>query len=59
MITIKSSREIETMAAAGRIVAATLAVVEREVAPGVTPAEVQALTGARLLFAADLREMEL
>ncbi len=36
MITIKSPREIETMAAAGRIVAATLALVERHVAPGVS-----------------------
>jgi methionyl aminopeptidase len=36
MITIKSPREVETMAAAGRIVAETLAVVAREVRPGVT-----------------------
>ncbi|OLC08280.1 MAG: type I methionyl aminopeptidase [Gemmatimonadetes bacterium 13_1_40CM_70_11] len=36
MITIKSPREIETMAAAGRIVAATLALVARHVAPGVS-----------------------
>jgi len=36
MITIKSPREIETMAAAGRIVAATLALVEQHVAPGVS-----------------------
>ena len=34
MITIKSPREIETMAAAGRIVAGTLALVERHVRPG-------------------------
>jgi methionyl aminopeptidase len=39
MITIKSPREIETMAAAGRIVAQTLAVVARHVAPGVSTAE--------------------
>ena len=31
MITIKSPREIETMAAAGRIVAETLALVARQV----------------------------
>ena len=34
MITIKSPREIETMAAAGHIVAATLALVARHVRPG-------------------------
>jgi methionyl aminopeptidase len=38
MITIKSPREVETMAAAGRIVAETLAVVAREVHPGVSTA---------------------
>jgi methionyl aminopeptidase len=36
MITIKSPREIETMATAGRIVAATLALVAQHVAPGVS-----------------------
>ncbi|MGH7548442.1 MAG: type I methionyl aminopeptidase [Gemmatimonadales bacterium] len=36
MITIKSPREIETMAAAGRIVAETLALVQRRVRPGVS-----------------------
>ena len=36
MITIKSPRELETMAVAGRIVAETLAVVAREVRPGVS-----------------------
>ena len=36
MITIKSAREIETMAAAGRIVAETLAVVGRKVQPGIS-----------------------
>src|SRR5437899_6460157 len=36
MITIKSPREIETMAAAGRIVAETLALVARHVHPGVS-----------------------
>jgi methionyl aminopeptidase len=39
MITIKSPREVETMAAAGRIVAETLAVVAREVRPGVCTQE--------------------
>ncbi len=43
MITIKSPREIETMAAAGRIVAETLALVGRHVAPGVTTAELDRL----------------
>ncbi len=36
MITIKSPRELETMAVAGRILAETLAVVAREVRPGVS-----------------------
>ena len=36
MITIKSPREIETMAAAGRIVAGTLALVQRHVRPGIS-----------------------
>lgn len=36
MITIKSPREIDTMAAAGRIVAQTLALVARELRPGMT-----------------------
>ena len=36
MITIKSPREIETMAAAGHIVAETLALVARQVRPGVS-----------------------
>src|SRR5256885_9083925 len=36
MITIKSPREIETMAAAGRIVAETLALVGRSVRPDIT-----------------------
>jgi methionyl aminopeptidase len=39
MITIKSPREIETMAAAGRIVAGTLAVVARHLGPGVSTAD--------------------
>ncbi len=39
MITIKSAREIETMASAGRIVAETLALVRRHVRPGVSTAE--------------------
>ena len=36
MITIKSPRELDTMAAAGRIVAQTLALVERHVRPGIS-----------------------
>ena len=36
MITIKSAKEIETMAAAGRIVADTLALVARQVRPGIS-----------------------
>ena len=43
MITIKSAREIETMAAAGRIVAETLALVERNVRPDITTAELDRL----------------
>ena len=39
MITIKSPREIETMAAAGRIVAGTLALVARRVRPGISTEE--------------------
>ena len=43
MITIKSPREIETMASAGRIVADTLALVSRHVAPGVWTASLDRL----------------
>ena len=43
MITIKSPREIETMASAGRIVADTLALVSRHVAPGVSTASLDRL----------------
>ena len=39
MITLKSPREIETMARAGHIVAETLALVRRTVRPGVTTAQ--------------------
>jgi methionyl aminopeptidase len=39
MITIKSPREIETMAAAGRVVAETLALVARTVRPGISTEE--------------------
>src|ERR1041385_360310 len=39
MITLKSQREIEIMARAGRIVAATLELVRRTVRPGVTTSE--------------------
>jgi methionyl aminopeptidase len=43
MITIKSPREIETMAAAGRIVAGTLALVARHVRPGISTAALDRL----------------
>jgi methionyl aminopeptidase len=43
MITIKSSREIETMATAGRIVAQTLALVGRHIRPDVTTEELDRL----------------
>lgn len=43
MITIKSPREIETMAAAGRIVAGTLALIQRNVRPDVTTADLDRL----------------
>ena len=43
MITIKSPREIETMAAAGRIVAGTLALVARHVRPGISTAALDQL----------------
>ena len=43
MITIKSPREIETMASAGRIVAETLALVERNVRPDITTEQLDQL----------------
>ena len=43
MITIKSPREIETMAAAGRIVAETLALIGRHIQPDVTTEELDHL----------------
>jgi len=43
MITIKSAREIETMAAAGRIVAETLALVERHIRPDLTTEDLDRL----------------
>jgi methionyl aminopeptidase len=43
MITIKSAREIETMAAAGRIVAQTLALIGREARPGRSTAQLDAV----------------
>jgi methionyl aminopeptidase len=43
MITIKSPREIETMAAAGKIVAETLALVARHVRPGASTAALDRL----------------
>ena len=42
-VTIKSAREIETMAAAGRIVAGTLALVRRHTRPGVSTADLDRL----------------
>ena len=46
MITIKSPREIETMAAAGRVVAHTLTLVQRHVRPGVSTEELDRLAEA-------------
>ncbi len=43
MITVKSAREIELMARAGRIVGATLALVAERAAPGLSTAELDAL----------------
>lgn len=43
MITVKSAREIDTMARAGRIVADTLALVRREAVPGVSTADLDRL----------------
>src|SRR5205809_7795930 len=43
MITIKSPREIETMAAAGRIVAETLALVGRSIRPDITTEDLDQL----------------
>ena len=43
MITIKSPREIEMMAAAGRIVAETLALVGRNIRPDLTTEELDQL----------------
>lgn len=43
MITIKSPREIDTMAAAGRLVAQTLALVEQHVRPGISTAALDQL----------------
>jgi methionyl aminopeptidase len=43
MITIKSAREIETMAAAGRIVAQTLALVGKHIRPDITTEELDRL----------------
>ena len=42
MITIKSSREVEIMATAGRILAETLQLIESHVRPGVTTEELDA-----------------
>jgi len=46
MITIKSPREIETMAAAGRIVAETLVLVARTVRPGISTEELDRVAEA-------------
>ena len=43
MITIKSARELETMARAGRIVGETLALMRREIAPGMTTLDLDRL----------------
>ena len=43
MITIKSAREIETMAAAGRIVAETLALIGRSIRPDITTEDLDRL----------------
>ena len=43
MIQIKSSREIELMAEGGRILGATVAMLEREVRPGMSTADLDAL----------------
>ena len=43
MITIKSAREIETMAAAGRIVAETLALIGRNIRPDITTEDLDRL----------------
>jgi len=46
MITIKSARELDTMAAAGKIVAATLDLVRAQCRPGVSTGELDALAEA-------------
>lgn len=46
MITIKSARELETMAAAGRILAETLALVAEHAVPGVSTGELDAIAEA-------------
>src|SRR2546429_7198261 len=43
MVTVKSPREVETVAAAGRIVAAALEVVARHVRPGISTEELDRL----------------
>ena len=48
MITIKSAREVETMMAAGRILAETMQLVEAHTRPGTTTEELDRLaTGCR------------
>ena len=46
MITIKSAREVETMAAAGRILADTLALIAGHVAPGVSTRDLDRTSSA-------------
>jgi methionyl aminopeptidase len=46
MMTIKSSREVETMAAAGHLVAETLALVARHLEPGISTAELDRIAEA-------------
>ncbi len=46
MIQIKSAREIEIMAEGGRILGATVAMLEREVRPGISTADLDALAEA-------------
>ena len=43
MVTIKSPREVDTMAAAGRIVGGTLALIRREVQPGMSTEDLDEL----------------
>ena len=55
MITIKSPREIEVMAAAGRILADTLALLDSHVRPGVTTGDLDLLAEEFILSHAGAR----